>query len=224
MSWIDRSFVLSDPDERIVSKPPRLKKFMVKFLFDTTLAAILLIVLSPVWIICILLVRLGSRGPAIFRQVRVGQHQTPFACYKFRTMYMATENVPTHEVSHASITPLGQFLRRSKLDELPQLLNVVCGQMSFVGPRPCLPQQAELIECRRKLCVFDVRPGITGLAQIQGIDMSEPARLAEVDGDYVRTRSLLGDIGIMVATVLGKGQGDKVRTGKIPPGARTPRK
>lgn len=224
MSWIHRAYVLSGLDERIVSKPPRLKKFMVKFLFDTALAAILLIVLSPVWIICFLLVRLGSRGPAIFRQVRVGRDRAPFTCYKFRTMYVATENLPTHKVSPASITPLGQFLRRSKLDELPQLLNVACGQMSFVGPRPCLPQQTELIECRQELGVFDVRPGITGLAQIQGIDMSDPTKLAEVDGDYVRNRSLLGDIGIMLATVLGKGQGDKVRTDQFPPGAGTPRK
>jgi len=184
---------------------------MFKLAFDTVLAALMLVVLSPIIAVCMILIRTGSPGPAIFRQNRVGRHEVPFTCYKLRTMEASTANLPTHEVSSSSVTTIGAFLRRSKLDELPQLVNVLRGEMSFVGPRPCLPQQTELIEQRRIQRVFAVRPGITGLAQIEGIDMSDPVRLAAVDGQYVRENTFAGDIRIMAATVLGKGQGDKVR-------------
>lgn len=188
------------------------KILMFKLAFDKALAALLLVTLSPVIVACMALIRRGSAGPAIFRQTRIGRHEVPFNCYKLRTMQVATANVPTHEVSSASVTPIGAFLRRSKLDELPQLVNILKGEMSFVGPRPCLPQQVELIERRRGLGVFSIRPGITGLAQIRGIDMSDPENLAKVDGEYLHGRSLVSDFGIMIATVLGKGQGDKIRT------------
>lgn len=115
--------------------------------------------------------------------------------------------VPTHAVGQAALTPLGRFLRRSKLDELPQLLNVLRGEMSLVGPRPCLPTQTELVEARRKEGALTVKPGITGLAQVQGIDMSDPIRLAAVDGIYARTRSFWDDIWLIVQTVGGRGIG-----------------
>lgn len=184
---------------------------MLKFLFDTTMAALMLVLLSPIILLCVLAVRHDSPGPGLFRQTRVGRHETPFTCYKLRTMYVASASVPTHEASASAITAIGHFLRRTKLDELPQLFNVIRGEMSFVGPRPCLPQQTELILLRREKGVFDLRPGITGLAQVQNIDMSTPARLAEVDARYLHQMSFLTDLRIMFRTVVGGGQGDKVK-------------
>jgi O-antigen biosynthesis protein WbqP len=105
------------------------------------------------------------------------------------------------------VTALGEHLRRFKIDELPQLWNVLIGDMSLVGPRPCLPSQIELVEARRRLGVLEMRPGITGLAQVSGVDMSDPNRLAEIDARYVRTQSLLGDFGLIWATLRGQGVG-----------------
>jgi len=116
-------------------------------------------------------------------------------------------NLPTHEVQASAVTPLGEHLRRFKIDELPQLWNVLIGDMSLVGPRPCLPSQTELVDARRRLGVFEVRPGITGLAQVNGIDMSDANRLAEIDARYVGTQSFLGDFGLIWATVRGQGVG-----------------
>lgn len=115
-------------------------------------------------------------------------------------MYADTGDRPTHETSSASVTSIGRTLRRYKLDELPQLLNVLAGQMSLVGPRPCLATQEELIAARRVTGAFAVRPGITGLAQIRGIDMQTPSRLARIDGHYAKTRSLCGDLKIIAST------------------------
>ncbi|MBW4651613.1 MAG: sugar transferase [Kaiparowitsia implicata GSE-PSE-MK54-09C] len=183
---------------------------MLKFLFDKTVAAILLVVLSPVILICVLVIRAGSPGPGIFHQTRVGRNEVPFTCLKLRTMYVTVANVPSHEAAASGITSVGHFMRRSKLDELPQLLNVLLGEMSFVGPRPCLPQQTELIQLRRERNVFALRPGITGLAQIRNIDMSDPARLAEVDAAYATHRGFFIDLDIMWRTVAGGGRGDRV--------------
>lgn len=184
---------------------------MLKFLFDTVMAVFMLVLLSPVILICVLAIRRDSPGPGLFRQTRVGRNETPFTCYKLRTMYVTSASVPTHEASASAITAIGRFLRRTKLDELPQLFNVVRGEMSFVGPRPCLPQQTELVRLRREKHIFCLRPGITGLAQVQNIDMSDPARLAEVDARYARQMSFLTDLRIMFRTVVGGGQGDKVK-------------
>ena len=120
-------------------------------------------------------------GSAIFFQVRVGQNQRPFTLIKFRTMKRETLSVATHLVDPQAVTLIGSFLRQSKLDELPQLWNVFKGEMSLVGPRPCLFSQEELIGERERLGVFAVRPGIIGLAQIRGIDMSTPQLLAETE-------------------------------------------
>lgn len=185
---------------------------MLKYLFDTIIATIMLVLLSPVILACVVVIRLRSQGPGIFRQIRVGRGERPFTCYKLRTMYVTAANVPTHEAAASGITPIGHFLRRTKLDELPQLLNVVRGDMSFVGPRPCLPQQTELVRLRREKHIFDLRPGITGLAQVQNIDMSDPARLADVDARYAHEMGFLTDLRIMFRTVVGGGQGDKIRS------------
>ncbi len=183
----------------------------MKRLFDLFVSAVMLLLLWPVMVLVAILVRLTSKGPAIFVQTRVGWHEQPFKCLKFRTMAANTPNVASHQVSSASITPIGRFLRASKLDELPQLINVLLGHMSLVGPRPGLPVQEELTRERRALGVFDVRPGITGRAQLAGIDMSEPARLAMADRQYIDEQTFIGDLKILVRTALGKGTGDAVK-------------
>jgi O-antigen biosynthesis protein WbqP len=121
-------------------------------------------------------------------------------------MFSGTESVPTHEVSASRITPVGRFLRRAKLDELPQLWNVLKGEMSLVGPRPCLPTQVALVEARRRRGVAGLRPGITGLAQVRGIDMADPEALAEIDAEYLAAASLAADLGIVLRTLFGAGR------------------
>jgi O-antigen biosynthesis protein WbqP len=179
----------------------------MKRALDVLASMLLLLFCSPILLIVIVAIRLQSPGPAIFRQVRVGKNGRPFTCYKLRTMYSGTANLPTHEVQASSVTVLGEYLRRFKIDELPQLCNVLIGDMSLVGPRPCLPSQTALVEARRQLGVFEVRPGITGLAQVNGVDMSDANRLAEIDAQYVRTQSLIGDFKLMLATLRGQGVG-----------------
>ena len=179
----------------------------MKRVFDVTVCALFLLFFWPILLIVILAIRLQSPGSAVFRQVRVGKNGQPFTCYKLRTMYSGTSNVPTHLVEASAVTALGEHLRRFKIDELPQLCNVLIGDMSLVGPRPCLPSQIDLVEARRKLGVLEVRPGITGLAQVNGIDMSDANRLAEIDARYVRTQSLSGDLKLIWATLRGQGIG-----------------
>ncbi len=166
-----------------------------------------LLVTMPAGLAIAVAVRATSPGPALFRQIRIGRGTVPFVCYKFRTMHDKTGDWPSHEVGHFAVTPIGRILRRWKLDELPQLYNVIRGDMSLVGPRPCLPTQHELIKQRRRHGAFDVRPGISGLAQVAGIDMSKPRLLARIDGLYVRKRSLGLDLRLMLATLTGAGIG-----------------
>lgn len=173
----------------------------MKRAIDLAIAAPLLVLTLPVILLAAMLVRLTSPGGALLSQIRVGKDTVPFECLKLRTMYAGTPSLPTHSVGAAAITPLGRVLRRFKLDELPQLWNVLAGEMSLVGPRPCLPGQHELIECRQRLGVYALRPGISGLAQIRGIDMSDPVACAEADAEYLRTRSILGDVSILWRTV-----------------------
>ncbi|HEV7601765.1 MAG TPA: sugar transferase [Bradyrhizobium sp.] len=179
----------------------------MKRAFDVSACALFLLFFWPILLIIVIAIRLQSPGAAIFKQIRVGKDGRPFTCYKLRTMYSGTANLPTHEVQASSVTVLGDHLRRFKIDELPQLYNVLSGDMSLVGPRPCLPSQAELVEARRQLGVLAVRPGITGLAQVGGIDMSDANRLAEVDAQYVRSQSFSGDLRLIWATLRGRGVG-----------------
>jgi O-antigen biosynthesis protein WbqP len=183
----------------------------MKRAFDIVLAAVALVVAAPLILAAAVLIRLTSPGPAIFRQTRVGLNEKPFTCLKLRTMYCGTGNVPTHEAGASSITPVGRLLRRFKFDELPQLWNVLAGSMSFVGPRPCLPSQAALITARRSYELYKLRPGITGVAQVAGVDMSDPEKLAALDAAYLRDMSLAADMRLILATALGSGQGDRVR-------------
>ena len=150
-------------------------------------------------------------GSPLFIQVRVGMDQKPFKLVKLRTMKLNTVSMATHLVEASAVTRLGSFLRRSKLDELPQLWNVVKGEMSLVGPRPCLFNQTELIEARRELHVFNVRPGITGLSQIKGIDMSSPLLLAQIDSKMIQNMSISAYFYYLFKTIGGAGQGDRVK-------------
>lgn len=183
----------------------------MKRLFDIAASLFGLVFLG--WLVGLLAwrVRKDSPGPGILAQPRVGRDGAVFVCYKLRTMLVGTLHAASHETPVSAVTPLGATLRRYKLDELPQLWNVLKGEMSFVGPRPCLPVQERLIEERDRLGVLSVRPGITGLAQVQGVDMSDPVRLAAIDAEYVKERSFIGDLVLILRTVTGAGRGDRVR-------------
>jgi O-antigen biosynthesis protein WbqP len=165
---------------------------------------------SPVLLV-IYLIGLFDTGSPLFCQERVGRNKKPFVLVKFRTMSVDTASVASHLASTASITKLGSFLRRTKLDELPQLWNVLKGEMSLVGPRPGLFNQTELTQARDAKGVFNVRPGITGLAQISDIDMSTPELLAETDAKMIRDMSLKHYFVYIIKTVTGSGSGDRVK-------------
>lgn len=183
---------------------------MIRIL-DLFLAAIGLVLLAPLILLVMILGWFDTRSP-LFHQERVGRGQQSFILVKFRTMRPDTASVASHLADISSITPLGHFLRRTKLDEVPQLWNVLKGEMSLVGPRPCLFNQKELITKREKLGVYNALPGITGLAQIQGIDMSTPELLAETDAHMLKTLNLHNYYRYIILTILGKGSGDRVKT------------
>ena len=184
----------------------------VKRVADLAVALGILLVFWWALLLVWAIIRLGSPGPGVFAQARIGKDGRPFTSYKFRTMKLGTPQAGTHEISASAVTPVGRFLRRTKLDELPQVVNILRNEMSLIGPRPCLPGQTELIEARRRLGVLDVKPGISGLAQVNDIDMSTPWRLASWDARYIALRTLPLDARIAVMTVLGRGQGDKVKS------------
>ena len=171
---------------------------------DVSLALPLLVLSLPVIAIAAVCIRLTSRGPVIFSQIRVGRNKAPFRCHKLRTMFEGTRNAPTHEAPPGSITPAGAFLRRCKIDELPQLWNVLNGEMSLVGPRPCLPSQRRLVELREEKGVYAISPGITGLAQIRKIDMADPVACANADAEYLTTRTSWLDGWILFRTIFPK--------------------
>ena len=157
------------------------------------MAVIGLIVLSPVFLILIIAIKIDTEGPVLFKQKRVGIHKTHFNILKFRTMRMDTpKDVPTHlmENPRQYITKTGKFLRKTSLDELPQIINILKGEMSIIGPRPALWNQVDLIEERDKYGVNDVPVGLTGWAQINGRDELPIEEKAKLDGDYVRSMSL----------------------------------
>lgn len=176
---------------------------------DLLFAVFGLLLLSPI-MFSLIIIGLIDTGSPLFFQKRLGKDQKLFRLVKFRTMRPGTLSLATHLVDPGAVTKFGRFLRRSKLDELPQLWNVLRGEMSLVGPRPCLPSQVQLIAARQTNGVFVVRPGITGLAQTQGIDMSNPQRLAEVDAEMIRGLSLLTYLRILLLTLIGRGAGDRV--------------
>ncbi|WP_281004561.1 sugar transferase [Mesorhizobium atlanticum] len=168
--------------------------------FDLAVGAVMLAATSPIVLVAMLAIRATSPGPAIFSQIRVGRDGALFSCRKLRTMRRDTPSLPTHQAPANSVTAVGKVLRATKIDELPQLWNVLKGEMSLVGPRPCLPTQTELIERRKQLGVLAALPGITGLAQIKGIDMSDPRRCAETDAAYVQAATVRLDLRILLGT------------------------
>lgn len=176
----------------------------MKRFFDFTVSLLLIIVLMPVFLIIALIVLIDSGSPVIFKQYRVGKDNKLFYIYKFRTMKVNTRNASTDDLVEAEsvITKSGRILRKTSLDELPQLFNVLTGKMSFVGPRPLIPEEKEIRQIRKEYNVYSVRPGITGLAQVNGRDMLGAKEKALFDKEYVEKQSILLDIKIMFKTVM----------------------
>ena len=177
----------------------------VKRILDFLLSLLALVVLSPLLLVLAVIIRATSPGTVFFRQKRVGQYKSHFMIYKYRTMRTdAPKDQPTHLLKdpNAYITPVGRFLRRSSLDELPQLFNILRGEMSLVGPRPALWNQFDLIAERDKYGANDVRPGLTGWAQINGRDELPIDVKARLDGEYVKRMSFFFDARCILGTVI----------------------
>ncbi len=179
-------------------------------IFDLVFSSLGLVFGFPI-LLTIFVYGLLDTGSPVFKQERVGRNKKPFVLVKFRTMAVDTASVASHLASSASITKMGSFLRKTKLDELPQLWNVLKGDMSLVGPRPNLFNQEDLIAARDALGVYDVRPGITGLAQVNEIDMSTPELLANMDAKMIRETTAVNYFKHIFQTVLGAGTGDRVK-------------
>ena len=175
----------------------------MKRIFDFTVSLLMIILLSPLMLIIGLIILIDDGAPVIFKQYRVGKDNKLFYIYKFRTMRKNTRNVATNELeeSDTMITRSGKLLRKTSLDELPQLFNILSGKMSFVGPRPLIPEEKEIRILRAEYNVYSVRPGMTGLAQVNGRDVLTYQQKAELDKEYVENRSLFGDLVILFKTV-----------------------
>ncbi|MFS1036320.1 sugar transferase [Enterococcus casseliflavus] len=188
----------------------------LKRIIDFILSLMGIIVLSPVLLLLCLAIRLDSKGPIIFKQKRVGKNKTHFNIYKFRTMKIDTpKEMPTHLLADPDfyITKVGKFLRKTSLDELPQLFNIIKGDMAVIGPRPALWNQYDLIEERDKYGANDIRPGLTGLAQISGRDELEIPIKAKIDGKYTNNISLMMDIKCFFGTITSVFKSDGVVEG-----------
>lgn len=179
--------------------------------FDMVFALLGLVLGFPVLLV-IYILGLFDTGSPLFVQERVGRYKKPFNLVKFRTMSVDTASVASHLASTAAITRLGGFLRKTKLDELPQLWNVLKGEMSLVGPRPNLFNQVELIAERDARSVYSIRPGMTGLAQVNEIDMSTPTLLAETDQRMIQTLTVINYFRYIFMTIAGKGSGDRIKS------------
>ena len=182
--------------------------YIIRF-FDLLISCAVLIIFSPLIIFTFLICFLETRKP-IFVQKRVGKYKKTFNLFKFRTMYLDTPSLASHLVNKKSVTKFGRIIRLAKIDELPQLFNVIKGEMSLVGPRPCLLNQKELILYRNRYKIFNVLPGITGLAQIKGVDMSDPEKLSKLDRYMISNLNLLHYFKYLFLTLYGKGRGDKI--------------
>ncbi|MFC7319293.1 sugar transferase [Halobacillus campisalis] len=192
----------------------------VKRSIDILLSSIGLIVLSPVFLVLIIAIKRDSKGPILFKQKRVGIHASHFNMFKFRTMKIDTpKDTPTHLLENPEqyITKMGMFLRKTSLDELPQIWNIFSGKMSIIGPRPALWNQYDLIEEREKYGANDVPPGLTGWAQINGRDELPIEIKAKLDGEYVRKISLWMDIKCFLGTIFSVLKSDGVVEGKNDP-------
>ncbi len=177
---------------------------MIKRVFDFFLAMLLLVIFLPLMLLVAIVVKFTSKGPIIFWSQRAGKNNQLFWMPKFRTMLIETPNVATHLLVGANqyLTPVGSFLRKSSLDELPQLWSVICGDMSFVGPRPALFNQSDLIELRTAVGAHSLTPGITGWAQINGRDELALSEKVSFDQEYLQRQSLAFDIHILWLTLI----------------------
>ena len=192
-------------------------KNIFKPLLDILLSLIAIICLSPVFIIVSCIIKLTSKGPILFKQNRIGKNKKQFQIYKFRTMRIDTpKDVPTHLLENPDmyITPIGKFLRKTSLDELPQLFNILKLEMSFIGPRPALYNQHDLIAERDKYKANDVMPGLSGWAQVNGRDELPIDVKAKYDGEYVDNLSLIFDIKCFLLTFIKVLKSDGVVEGK----------
>ena len=183
--------------------------FIIRTL-DFLMALVGLVLTLPI-LILVTVISYFDTGSPIFIQERVGKNKRAFKLIKFRTMSVGTKSVASHLASSTSITKLGGFLRKTKIDELPQLINVLKGEMSFVGPRPNLFNQEALIIERERMHVYDVLPGITGLAQVNAIDMSTPKLLAKTDQKMIQELTIQAYFKYIIMTVTGSGSGDRVQ-------------
>lgn len=177
----------------------------IKRLLDITISGVGIVITSPFLGVIALIIKTTSKGPVLFKQQRYGRHQKPFVCYKFRSMYItAPKDMPTWKLENPEehITPVGKFLRKTSMDELPQLINIFKGEMSLIGPRPVVLKEKKLIEAREKVGANDVRPGLTGWAQINGRDLVGTKEKAELDGRYVECMSLFVDLKVFLKTIL----------------------
>lgn len=188
----------------------------MKRIFDFLMSLIAIIILSPVILIVALAVKFTSPGPILFKQRRIGKDNVEFEIYKFRTMRIDTPNVPTHLLENPDqwITPVGKFLRKTSLDELPQLFNILKGEMSIVGPRPALYNQSDLRDMRTAVGVHKLIPGLTGWAQINGRDEIPLSLKVRLDKEYLDRKSFLFDIKIIFMTVLSVIKSDGVQEGR----------
>ena len=179
-------------------------RHFIKRVCDVVLSLAALVILAPVMLICAVIIKREDRGPALFTQKRIGIHKRPFRMYKFRSMRMDTpHDTPTHLLANPEqyILRCGKWMRKYSVDELPQILNILIGDMSFVGPRPALWNQYDLIAERDKYGANDIRPGLTGWAQINGRDELEIPVKAKFDGEYVRRESFMFDVMCVFRTV-----------------------
>lgn len=177
---------------------------MVKRIFDFILSVILILILTPILIICFILIKLTSQGAAVYFSDRIGKDNIIFRMPKFRTMYLNTPQVATHLLTDSSkyVTPIGKLLRKTSLDELPQLFSVFIGDMSFVGPRPALYNQYDLKDLRVQKGIETLKPGITGWAQINGRDTITNEEKVMLDEYYLKNKSFLFDLNILFRTFL----------------------
>lgn len=177
---------------------------IVKRLLDIIISFFALIVLSPIFLLLSILIKIDSKGPVFFRQVRVGKNKSLFYIYKFRTMRIdAPKDIPTHMLTDPEpyITRMGSILRRTSLDELPQIINIFFGQMSIVGPRPALWNQYDLIDERDQYGANNIKPGLTGWAQINGRDELPIGIKARLDGEYANEIGFLMDVTCFFGTI-----------------------
>lgn len=175
-------------------------RYIGKRLMDIIAASIAIVLLIPVFVIVAITIKLTDPGPVIFRQLRVGQNAEPFHFYKFRSMPVGTRDLPSDKLGEVRLSAVGKFIRRANLDELPQLYNILRGDMSLIGPRPSLCTQEELIAARRSNGALHLRPGLTGWAQVNSFDHMSVGQKAAFDGEYVDRLSLLFDLKIVLWT------------------------